>query len=160
MDLVLFCAFIEHYEAMCEFKTNHKSLWTIFLKILSCEYTFKSSVPSIQGPQNCWSFCSKEIHSSHKKWINSDFVIKLKMLWPQNSKIGSLPAGSLPFKPFITVLDLVCSSTIFLKRIIHPLKTFCGFSTHFLPLNNCKCSFLHVEKIRGNDLLLLHIIFV
>ena len=86
-----------------------------------------------------------------------EFCQKIKMLWPQNSKM--VPKGSLFFvKPFITVLDLVCS-TIFFKRIIHPLKTFCGFSTHFF-LNNCKCSFLHVEKIRGNDLLLLHIIFV
>ena len=160
MDLVLFCAFIEHYEAMCEFNTNHKSLWTIFLKILSCEYMFKSAVPSIQGPQNCWSFCSKGIHSSHKKWINSNFVIKSKCFGPKIQKL--VPPERVPcfLKPFITVLDLVCSSTIFLKRIIHPLKTFCGFSTHFLPLNNCKCSFLHVEKIRGNDLLLLHIIFV
>ena len=35
---LFFCVFIVHYEALWIFKTNHKSLWTIFLKILSCEY--------------------------------------------------------------------------------------------------------------------------
>ena len=77
--------------------------------------------------------------------------IKIKDALAPQFKIGSWVPCLKLLKPFITVLDLVCS-TIFFKRIIHPLKTFCGFSTHFF-LNNCKCSFLHVEKIRGNDLL-------